>query len=59
LQKKNILTVPGSGFGCPGHFRISYCVDDDTIVNSMKGFKEVLRETEPAIHLYSPHRGGR
>ena len=50
LQKKNILTVPGSGFGCPGHFRISYCVDDDTIVNSMKGFGEVLKETELTIH---------
>lgn len=44
LQKKNILTVPGSGFGCPGHFRISYCVDDTTIINSMKGFEEVFKE---------------
>lgn len=44
LQKKNILTVPGSGFGCPGHFRISYCVDDATIINSMKGFGEVIKE---------------
>jgi aspartate aminotransferase len=42
LQKKNILTVPGSGFGKPGHFRISYCVDDATIINSMKGFGEVI-----------------
>ncbi len=42
LQKKNILTVPGSGFGKPGHFRISYCVDDTTIINSMKGFGEVI-----------------
>ncbi len=43
LQKKNILTVPGSGFGAPGHFRIAYCVDDATIVNAMKGFGEVIR----------------
>ena len=43
LQKRNILTVPGSGFGCPGHFRISYCVDNATIINSMKGFGEVLK----------------
>jgi aspartate aminotransferase len=44
LQKKNILTVPGSGFGAPGYFRIAYCVDDATIVNSMKGFGEVMRQ---------------
>jgi len=44
LQGRNILTVPGSGFGCPGYFRIAYCVDDATIVNAMKGFGEVMAE---------------
>jgi aspartate aminotransferase len=44
LQKRRILTVPGSGFGWPGHFRIAFCVDDATILNSMKGFKETFRE---------------
>lgn len=44
LQKKNILTVPGSGFGAPGYFRIAYCVEDKIIVNSLKGFGEVIRE---------------
>lgn len=45
LLKKNILVVPGSGFGGPGYFRIAYCVDDATITNSMKGFAEAIRET--------------
>ena len=44
LQKKKILTVPGSGFGWPGNFRIAFCVDDATIVNSMMGFEETIRE---------------
>ncbi|MFH1081554.1 MAG: pyridoxal phosphate-dependent aminotransferase [Pseudomonadota bacterium] len=44
LQKRKILTVPGSGFGGPGHFRIAYCVDDKTIVNAMDGFAETMRE---------------
>ena len=44
LQKHNILTVPGSGFGSPGYFRIAYCVDDATIEKAMKGFGEVMRE---------------
>ncbi|MBN1829827.1 MAG: pyridoxal phosphate-dependent aminotransferase [Deltaproteobacteria bacterium] len=44
LQKHLILTVPGSGFGGPGHMRIAYCVDDDTIVKSMKGFEAAFKE---------------
>jgi len=44
LLKKNILVVPGSGFGGPGYFRIAYCVDDATIINSMKGFAEAIKE---------------
>ena len=44
LQGRKILTVPGSGFGSSGYFRIAYCVDDATIVNAMKGFGEVMRE---------------
>jgi aspartate aminotransferase len=45
LLKKNILAVPGSGFGGPGYFRIAYCVDDATIINSMKGFAEAIHAT--------------
>jgi aspartate aminotransferase len=42
LQDELILTVPGSGFGGPGHFRISYCVADDTIIHAMPGFKRAI-----------------
>jgi aspartate aminotransferase len=45
LLKKNILVVPGSGFGGPGYFRIAYCVDDATIINSMNGFAEAINDT--------------
>lgn len=44
LLKKNILVVPGSAFGSPGYFRIAYCVDDATIINSLAGFAEAIRE---------------
>ena len=44
LLKKNILVVPGSGFGGPGYFRIAYCVDDATIINSMDGFAKAIKE---------------
>jgi aspartate aminotransferase len=46
LLKKNILVVPGSAFGSPGYFRIAYCVDDATIVNSIAGFAEAIKECQ-------------
>jgi aspartate aminotransferase len=44
LQRRRILTVPGSGFCGPGHIRIAYCVDDATILGAIEGFGEVLKE---------------
>ena len=43
LQEENILTVPGSGFGGPGHMRIAYCVSDGAIVNALPGFERVIK----------------
>lgn len=42
LQQELVLTVPGSGFGKPGYFRISFCVGEDVIHRSMDGFKRVF-----------------
>ncbi len=39
LKEERILVVPGSGFDGPGHFRIAFCVADDTIKNSLEGFR--------------------
>ncbi|MFO7555361.1 MAG: pyridoxal phosphate-dependent aminotransferase [Desulfobacterales bacterium] len=44
LQKELILTVPGSGFGGPGHFRIAFCVEDETIINALPGFKRAMEK---------------
>jgi aspartate aminotransferase len=41
LQEGRILTVPGSGFGCPGFFRISYCVEDRVIEGSAESFAKL------------------
>jgi aspartate aminotransferase len=43
LQDENILTVPGSGFMGPGHFRIAYCVPDDVIERALPGFERVIK----------------
>lgn len=44
LQDELILTVPGSGFGGPGHFRIAFCVEDETITRAMPGFRKVMEK---------------
>lgn len=36
--KYNLLLVPGSGFGCPGYFRLAYCVDIEVIKKSIGAF---------------------
>jgi aspartate aminotransferase len=44
LQEELILVVPGSGFAGPGHFRIAFCVDDQTIINALPGFRRVMQK---------------
>ena len=44
LQKHKVLVVPGRGFGVPGHFRISYCVSDQTLERSVPGFKAAFEK---------------
>lgn len=42
LKEERILVVPGSGFDGPGYFRIAFCVTDDTIKNSLEGFRRAI-----------------
>ncbi len=44
LLKHNILAVPGTGFDRPGHIRLSFCVDRETIERALPGFKAALEE---------------
>ena len=44
LKKEKILVVPGSGFGAPNYFRISYSVKDEVIDESLKGFEKVIKK---------------
>jgi len=38
LKDERILAVPGTGFGMPGWFRLSYCVGENSIRDSLPGF---------------------
>lgn len=43
-KKYDLLVVPSDSFGCPGYVRISYCVSEKTIVDSMPAFAELMKE---------------
>ena len=38
LLEERVLAVPGSGFGCPGYFRLAFCVEEKVIRNAAEGF---------------------
>ena len=42
-KQKDLLVVPGDGFGCPGYFRICYCVSYEMIQKSLKVFEELIK----------------
>ncbi len=39
----DLLLVPGSGFGAPGHFRLAYCVQTDMIHRALPRFKALAK----------------
>ena len=43
LAENKVLVVPGRGFGCPGYFRISYCLPDSVIEGSITGFESAFQ----------------
>ena len=45
-KEKDLLVVPGDGFGCPGYFRICYCVGYEMIQKSLPVFEKLIRQYE-------------
>lgn len=43
-KKHDVLIVPSDSFGCPGYVRISYCVSEKTIRDSMPVFAAIMKE---------------
>ncbi len=46
LLTENILAVPGRGFGFPGFFRLTFCVDERTINAAASGFKRAAQASQ-------------
>ena len=43
LLAERVLAVPGRGFGLPGYFRLTFCVDESIIANSAESFKNAMK----------------
>ena len=43
-KKYDLLLVPGSGFGCPGHVRLSFCVPTQRIERALPAFEKLIKE---------------
>ena len=41
-KQHDLLVVPGDGFGCPGYFRICYCVKAEMIEKSLPVFASLI-----------------
>ena len=46
LQERLVLAVPGRGFGTPGYFRISYCLDDWVLEGAMDGMAKAIDQVK-------------
>ncbi|MBE5996677.1 MAG: pyridoxal phosphate-dependent aminotransferase [Lachnospiraceae bacterium] len=42
-MENDLMLVPGDGFGCPGHFRIAYCVPTEMVIRSLPVFQKMIR----------------
>ena len=37
----DLFLVPGTAFGCPGHFRLAYCVPEERVVAALPRFRQL------------------
>lgn len=43
-KEEHILIVPGSSYGCPGYFRLAFCVSEQTVDRALPGFKRLAEK---------------
>ncbi len=48
-KQQDLLLVPGDGFGCPGYFRVCYCVSFDMIRRSLPVFEALMRQWRQGV----------
>ena len=43
-KEYRLLVVPGSAFGCPGYFRIAFCVKHGTVLGALGAFESLAKK---------------
>ena len=43
-KKYDLILVPADGFGCPGYFRMAYCIDTEKVKRSIPVLKRFVQE---------------
>ena len=42
-KKYDLILVPGDTFGCPGYFRMAYCIDTEKVERSLPALRKVVK----------------
>ena len=42
--KDDLILVPGDTFGCPGYFRMAYCIDTEKVERSLPALRKFVKE---------------
>lgn len=42
--KYDLILVPGDTFGCPGFFRMAYCIDTDKVIRSLDALRRFVKK---------------
>lgn len=42
--KYNFIVVPADSFGCPGYFRMSYCIETEKVERSLEALRRFVKE---------------
>ena len=53
LQEEGILAVPGTGFDCPGHMRLSLTIPRRELERSLAGFERAIHAVAPQLAVVS------
>lgn len=48
-MKYDLVLVPGDSFGCPGYFRMAYCIDTEKVERSLTALRKFVETEYPRI----------
>ena len=43
-KRYDFIAVPSDSFGCPGHFRLAYCIETQKVERSLEALRKFVRE---------------